>query len=121
MIDYDYDGAVFTNVGPRTSFEVLLGSFGLENDEKLMHIARTVNSIDLGEMPVDIAPGLEEILAGLREVHLADDALMASIRLHIINPFQIATLISCFGYITLSHAIWILRHALSWKTLAPYI
>ena len=27
-------------------------------------------------MPVDIAPGLEEILAGLREVHLADDALM---------------------------------------------
>ena len=76
MIGYDYDGAVFTNVGPRTSFEVLLGSFGLETDEKLMHIARTVNSIDLGEMHVDIAPGLEEILAGLREVHLADDALM---------------------------------------------
>ena len=48
VIGYDYDGAVFTNVGPRTSFEVLLGSFGLENDEKLMHIARTVNSIDLG-------------------------------------------------------------------------
>ena len=47
-IGYDYDGAVFTNVGPRTSFEVLLGSFGLENDEKLMYIARTVNSIDLG-------------------------------------------------------------------------
>ena len=72
-------------------------------------------------MPVDIAPGLEEILAGLREVHLADDALMASMWLHIISPFQIATLISCFGYITLSHAIWTLRHALSWKTLAPYI
>ena len=48
-------------------------------------------------MPVDIAPGLEEILAGLREVHLADDALMAGMWLHIISPFQIATLISCFG------------------------
>ena len=76
MIGYDYDGAVFTHVSPRTSFEVLLGSFGLETDEKLVRIARAVNSIDLGEMPVDITPGLEEILAGLREVHLADDALM---------------------------------------------
>ncbi len=76
VMGYDYDGAVFTHVGQRTSFEVLLVSFGLEADEKLMHIARAVNSIDLGDMPVDIAPGLEEILAGLREVHLTDDALM---------------------------------------------
>lgn len=75
-IGYDYDGAFFTHVGRCTSFEVMLVSFGLEADQKLLHIARAVNSIDLGEMPVDIAPGLEEILAGLREVHLADDALM---------------------------------------------
>lgn len=76
VIGYDYDGAFFTHVGQRTSFEVMLVSFGLDTDQKLLHIARAVNSIDLGEMPVDIAPGLEEILAGLREVHLADDVLM---------------------------------------------
>ena len=76
VIGYDYDGAFFTHVGQRTSFEVMLASFGLETDQKLLHIARAVNSIDLGAMPVDIAPGLEEILAGLREVHPADDALM---------------------------------------------
>lgn len=47
--------------------------------------------------------------------------VVASMWLHIISPLQTATLIFCFGFITLSHAIWTLRHALSWKTLAPYI
>lgn len=63
-----------------------------------------------------LAGGLISGLTGF-----AMGVVMASMWLHIISPLQTATLILCFGFITLSHAIWTLRHALSWKTLAPYI
>lgn len=76
VVGYDYDGAFFTHVGQRISFEVMLASFNFEADESLARIASAVNSIDVGGMPVDIAPGLEQILAGLREVHPLDDDLM---------------------------------------------
>jgi hypothetical protein len=74
-LGFDYDGARFTHVGSRVSFEVLAASFGLDTDPRLQRIARAVHFLDVGGIPVPEAAGLEAVLAGLREVHADDDAL----------------------------------------------
>jgi hypothetical protein len=38
-LGFDFDGAAFTHVGGRVSFEVLAASFGLESDPALARIA----------------------------------------------------------------------------------
>ena len=77
-LGFDYDGARFTHVGQRVSFEVLMASFALEHDERLQPIARAVHFLDTGGIPTPLAAGLEAILSGLREVHANDDALAAA-------------------------------------------
>lgn len=74
-IGYDYDGARFTHVGTRVSFEVMVASFGLHGNARLQRIAAAVHYLDAGGIPVAEAAGLESILAGLRELHADDDAL----------------------------------------------
>jgi hypothetical protein len=74
---FDYDGARFTHIGARVSFEVLLASFGLDSDPKLQRIAGAVHYLDAGGIPVPEAAGLESVLGGLRELHADDDALVA--------------------------------------------
>jgi hypothetical protein len=74
-VGFDYDGARFTHVGSRVSFEVLAASFGLDADPRLQRIARAVHFLDVGGIPVPEAAGLEAVLAGLREVHADDDEL----------------------------------------------
>jgi hypothetical protein len=74
-IGFDYDGARFTHVGARVSFEVLMASFGLEADPKLHRIAAAVRFLDAGGIPVVEAAGLEAVLAGLRALHANDDRL----------------------------------------------
>ena len=74
-LGFDYDGARFTHVGSRVSFEVLMASFGLDADARLQHIARVVHFLDIGGIPVPEAAGLEAVLSGLREVHADDDRL----------------------------------------------
>jgi hypothetical protein len=74
-LGFDYDGARFTHVGSRVSFEVLAASFGLDADPRLQRIARAVHFLDVGGIPVPEAAGLEAVLAGLREVHADDDSL----------------------------------------------
>lgn len=74
-LGFDYDGAPFTHVGSRVSFEVLTASFGLDADPRLQRIARAVHFLDIGGIPVPEAAGLEVVLSGLREVHADDDAL----------------------------------------------
>lgn len=75
-IGFDYDGARFTHVGARVSFEVMAASFELDADPRLQRIARAVHVLDVGGIPVPEAPGLEAVLGGLREVHTDDDALI---------------------------------------------
>jgi hypothetical protein len=75
-LGFDYDGARFTHVGSRVSFEVLAASFGLDEDPRLQRIARAVHFLDVGGIPVPEAAGLEAVLAGLREVHADDDQLV---------------------------------------------
>ena len=77
-LGFDYDGARFTHVGARVTYEVLLASFGLDGDMKLQRIAGAVHYLDTGGIPVPEAAGLESVLGGLRELHADDDALVAA-------------------------------------------
>lgn len=78
VLGFDYDGARFTHVGARVSFEVLLASFGLDPDPRLQRLAAAVRYLDTGGIPVAEAAGLESVLAGLRELHADDDALCSA-------------------------------------------
>jgi hypothetical protein len=75
VLGFDYDGARFTHVGTRVSFEVLAASFDLEADPRMRRIAAAVHYLDVGGIAVPEAAGLEAVLAGLREVHADDDQL----------------------------------------------
>jgi hypothetical protein len=77
-LGFDFHGARFTHVGARVSFEVLLASFGLDDDPKLRRIGTTVHFLDAGGIPVPEAAGLESVLAGVRELHADDDALVVA-------------------------------------------
>lgn len=74
-VGYDFDGALFTHVGQRVTFEVLMAAFSLDRDPQLMPIAAAVHHLDAGGIAVAQAAGLEAVLGGLREIHADDDKL----------------------------------------------
>lgn len=76
-LGFDFDGAAFTHVGARVTFEVLLASFALEGDKALERIGRLVHYLDVGGVPEPEAAGLETILKGARRQHSKDDRLLA--------------------------------------------
>lgn len=76
-LGFDFDGATFTHVGARVTFEVLVASFGLEDDKALARLGELVHFLDVGGVPVPEARGLEMILAGAREQYHDDDKLLA--------------------------------------------
>lgn len=78
-LGFDFDGATFTHVGSRVTFEVLLASFGLDEDAALARIGGIVHFLDVGGVPVAEAVGLEAVLKGLREQAANDDALLAAV------------------------------------------
>jgi hypothetical protein len=76
-LGFDFDGAPFTHVGERVTFEVLMASFGLEGDAGLTRLAALVHELDLGGEPVPEAAGFEAVLTGARARVGDDDALLA--------------------------------------------
>lgn len=76
-LGFDFDGATFTHVGDRVTFETLLASFGLEGDTALVRLATIVHALDVGGEPVPEAIGFEAVMAGARERITDDDALLA--------------------------------------------
>jgi hypothetical protein len=77
-VGYDFDGATFTHVGERVTFEVVAASFGLENDPAIKRIGDLVHFIDIGGIAVDEAPGIELMVRGLQGQHPDDNALLAA-------------------------------------------
>jgi hypothetical protein len=76
VLGFDFDGAQFTHVGGRVSFEVLAASFGLDGDPAIVRIAAIVHCLDVGGVPVAEAAGIEAVLAGLRAAAANDDKLL---------------------------------------------
>jgi hypothetical protein len=76
-VGFDFDGADFTHVGAKVTFEVLLSSFGLEGDPALEKIAALIHYLDVGGVPVAEAAGIEALLSGARTASGDDDRLMA--------------------------------------------
>lgn len=76
-LGYDFDGARFTHVGDKVTFEVVAATFGL-GDDALRGVGQLVHYIDIGGVPVDEAPGFELLARGLQAQHRTDDALLAA-------------------------------------------
>lgn len=77
-LGYDFDGATFTHVGDKVTFEVVAESFGLLDDPALGRLAGLVRYIDIGGIPVDEAAGFEMLVRGLQARHADDDELLAA-------------------------------------------
>ena len=75
-VGFDFDGAEFTHVDSRVTFEVLLVSFGLEDDAGLVRLGGLVHHLDVGGIPVAEAAGFATIMAGARTLQPDDDALL---------------------------------------------
>ena len=77
-LGFDYDGAAFTHVGERVTFEVVVESFGLGDHAGLQRLGALVHVLDVGGFPLEEAPGLELLVRGLQAQHTDDDALLAA-------------------------------------------
>jgi hypothetical protein len=75
-IGFDFDGAEFTHVESKVTFEVLLSSFDLEADSALMKLGALVHHLDVGGIPVAEGPGLTTIMTGARALQKDDDGLL---------------------------------------------
>ncbi len=74
-LGFDFDGATFTHVGQRVTFEVLLESFALEHPG-LKQLGAVVHYLDVGGYQPPEAPGIEAVLAGLCNTIQYDDQLL---------------------------------------------
>lgn len=75
-VGFDFDGAEFTHVGSKVTFEVLVSSFGLEDDAGLARLSALVHHLDTGGIPIAEGPGFATIMAGARSLQEDDDALL---------------------------------------------
>ncbi|PCF95687.1 hypothetical protein CPA45_11115 [Vreelandella nigrificans] len=78
-LGFDFDGATFTHVDNKVTFEVLMASFGLDGDTALSRVAELVHYLDVGGLSVPEAVGVKLMLAGARERCENDDALLEHI------------------------------------------
>jgi hypothetical protein len=74
-IGYDFDGATFSHVGAKVTFEVLLASFGIETPQ-LQRLGHLVHFLDVGGLQAPEATGIESVLAGMRDSIASDDRLL---------------------------------------------
>ncbi len=75
-LGFDFDGAQFTHIGRRVTFETLLASFDLEHDAALKRLGAVVHSLDVGGTAAEAA-GFEALLKGLKSRIDDDDQLLA--------------------------------------------
>jgi len=75
-VGFDFDGAEFSHVGNKVTFETLVASFGLEHDHALLQMGAMVHHLDVGGIPTAEGPGFATIMAGARSQQPNDDALL---------------------------------------------
>jgi hypothetical protein len=75
-VGFDFDGADFTHVESRVTFEVLMTSFGLDRDPALASLGDVVHFLDVGGIPVADARGLETMLRGIQGKARGDDEMV---------------------------------------------
>jgi len=75
-VGFDFDGAEFTHVDSKVTFEVLVASFNLEQDVGLARLAALVHHLDVGGIPIAEGPGFATIMAGARSLQQDDEALL---------------------------------------------
>jgi hypothetical protein len=75
-IGFDFDGAEFTHVDSKVTFEVLVSSFNLEPDAALVRLGALIHHLDVGGIPIAEGPGFATIMAGARSLQQDDDALL---------------------------------------------
>jgi hypothetical protein len=75
-VGFDFDGAEFTHADSKVTFEVLVRSFGLEQDAGLTRLGALVHHLDVGGIPIAEGPGFATIMAGARSLQQDDDALL---------------------------------------------
>jgi hypothetical protein len=75
-VGFDFDGAEFTHVDNRVTFEVMLRSFGLDGNAVLLKLAEVVHYLDVGGLPASDAPGIGTLLVGARQRSRDDDHLL---------------------------------------------
>jgi hypothetical protein len=78
-LGFDFDGAEFSHIGSKVTFEVLMTSFGLDSDPALSRFGALVHFLDVGGIPVAEAPGLAAIVAGARSIQPDDQALLQTV------------------------------------------
>ena len=74
-LGFDFDGATFTHVGMRVTFETLLACFNLETPA-LLRLGVLVHGLDAGGVQPPEAVGVERVLAGMLEAIADDDQLL---------------------------------------------
>ena len=80
-LSFDFDGATFTHIGGKVTFEVLSASFGLDSDAALEKLGAMVHYLDVGGIPVAEAAGFETIVRGARERFPDDDEFLVAAEL----------------------------------------
>jgi len=75
-VGFDFDGAEFTHVGARVTFEVLAAAFGLDRDPAIARIGAIVHYLDVGGIAVPEAAGFAAIMAGARAQQADDGKLL---------------------------------------------
>src|ERR1700730_7192832 len=68
-VGFDFDGAEFSHIGAKVTFEVLLASFALDRDPGLSRLGALVHYLDVGGIPVARAPGRAALVSGARSPH----------------------------------------------------
>jgi hypothetical protein len=75
-LGFDFDGAEFTHVDAKVTFEVLLASFALTKDAALNRLGGLVHYLDVGGIPAPEAAGLEALIRGMRQHLTGDDEFL---------------------------------------------
>jgi len=75
-VGFDFDGAAFTHIDSKVTFEVLVASFGLESNTALSRLGTLVHYLDVGGIPVPEAAGFAAIVSGIRSLQPDDDGLL---------------------------------------------